>query len=110
MDLITGHERYAGPVDVQAQLLLPEGCQAIVLEALGAMEAWLDGLPLGRRMSSPYHFDLPTCQAGEHTLKLTMIIPLVYRHRDPLSFFNYLQPVGLTGPVTLLGNKVTGGV
>jgi len=39
---------------------------------------------------------------GTHKLRLEITNTLVFTHRDPMSFYNYIKPTGLTGPVTFL--------
>ena len=52
------------------------------------------------------------CSAMSHRitlgrpLRLETVVPLVQSHRDALSFFNYIKPAGLTGPVQWLHREV----
>ncbi len=92
--------RYAGVVRCQTEIQLPPRCNALELDAYGALRVFLDGKELGMAFAPPYRF--PVEQAGKHTLTVACALPLFFRHRDPLSFYNYIQSVGIRGPVAFL--------
>ncbi len=99
-DLNETYPRFSGTARYEAEVELPKGCEAVLLpQVSGAVSAWLDGESLGHRVAPPYRFP-----AGEgcHRLTLEITNTLVFAHRDELSFFNYIKPTGLTGPVTAL--------
>lgn len=101
------HPRFSGRVRYEAEVALAEGRDALLLpEMTGTAEVWLDGERLGYRAAPPYRFDLPEGCHGPHTLRLETVVPLVQSHRDALSFFNYIKPAGLTGPVQWLHREV----
>ena len=101
------HPRFSGRVRYEAEVDLAEGRDALLLpEMTGTAEVWLDGERLGYRAAPPYRFDLPEGCHGPHTLRLETVVPLVQSHRDALSFFNYIKPAGLTGPVQWLHREV----
>ena len=101
------HPRFSGRVRYEAEVLLAESQTALLLpEMTGTAEVWLDETPLGYRAAPPYRFDLPEGCHGPHTLRLETVVPLVQTHRDALSFFNYIKPAGLTGPVEWLKREV----
>ncbi|MGN0763103.1 MAG: hypothetical protein ACI4MK_06930, partial [Aristaeellaceae bacterium] len=101
------HPRFSGRVQYEAEITLAENQDALLLpEMTGTAEVWLDETPLGYRAAPPYRFDLPEGCRGSHTLRLETVVPLVQSHRDALSFFNYIKPAGLTGPVQWLHREV----
>ena len=75
------------------------------LEAYGAVRVFLDGQELGTAFAPPYRFAVGEARHGTHTLMVEFTLPLFFRHRDPLSFVNYIQPVGMQGSVIFLGKK-----
>ena len=97
--------RYAGVASCQAEIVLPSGCSMLELEAYGAVRVFLDGQELGTAFAPPYRFAVGEARPGTHTLTVEFTLPLFFRHRDPLSFFNYIQPVGMQGSVIFLGKK-----
>ena len=101
------HPRFSGRVRYETEVTLAEGRDALLLpDMTGTAEVWLDETPLGYRAAPPYRFDLPEGCHGPHTLRLETVVPLVQSHRDALSFFNYIKPAGLTGPVQWLHREV----
>lgn len=101
------HPRFSGRVRYEAEVTLAENQAALLLpDMTGTAEVWLDETPLGYRAAPPYRFDLPEGCHGPHTLRLETVVPLVQSHRDALSFFNYIKPAGLTGPVQWLHREV----
>ena len=100
-DVSAMHPRFSGTVRYETVLRLPDDCGAILLKRIaGAVRVWVDGRPIGQRVTAPYRFE--GLGAGSHRLTIEATNTLVFRHRDPLSFFAYIPPTGLTGPVTLL--------
>lgn len=97
--------RYAGVVCCQTEIALPSGCRELEVEAYGALRVRMDGQELGMAFAPPYRFSVDRMEAGRHMLTLEFTLPLFFQHRDALSFFNYIKPVGVHGPVTFLGEK-----
>lgn len=102
-DLNAIYPRFSGTARYETELFLPEGCEALLLPAVsGAVNVWLDGEAQGHRVASPYRFP---ARSGRHQLVLEITNTLVFAHRDELSFFHYINPTGLTGPVFALEVK-----
>lgn len=99
------HPRFSGTVRYTADIALTEGFDAFELrEVSGSVGVWADGQPLGWRDAPPYRFPCPM-DAGSHRLTLEITVPPVFTHRDPLSFYSYLKPSGLTGPIRWLKRR-----
>lgn len=99
------HPRFSGTVRYTADIPLTEGFDAFELrDVSGSVGAWADGQPLGWRDAPPYRFPCPL-DAGSHRLTLEITVPPVFTHRDPLSFYSYLKPAGLTGPIHWLKRR-----
>lgn len=97
------YPRFSGTACYEAEIDLPEGCRGILLKSCsGAVSASLDGEALGERVAPPYRFAWKGAKQGTQRLRLEITNALVFAHRDPLSFYNYIKPTGLTGPVTFL--------
>ena len=101
-DLNALYPRFSGTARYEAEVEIPARTGGFILpEVSGTVQAWLDDQPLGIRIAPPYSFSVDAAP-GAHHLKLEVINTLVFRHRDPLSFYNYIKPTGLTGPMTWL--------
>ena len=99
------HPRFAGIVRYEAQVVTDSDYAALELADIsGSVSAWMDDALLGHRDAPPYRFAFPP-EGGARRLRLEVIIPLFFTARDPLSFYNYIKPSGLTGPVTWLKQK-----
>lgn len=96
------YPRFSGVARYEAEVTLAQQADGLLLEeASGSVSAWLDGELLGHRDAPPYRF-AAAAAPGPHRLALEITVPLVFTHRDQLSFYNYIRPSGLTGPVTWL--------
>lgn len=99
-ELLERFPRFAGTVRCECELDLPQGCAGLLFpKGAGAMTVLLDGVVQGNLSAPPYRF---CCTAGRHRLSVEITTTLFPRHRDELSFFNYIKPVWLAGPVTPL--------
>lgn len=97
------HPRFSGAACYEAEVALPQGCAGVLLPGMtGAASLWLDGQPLGHRAAPPYRFAVEGAAPGIHHLRLETAAPPVFACRDPLSFYQYIKPVGLTGPIRWL--------
>lgn len=100
-DLNAVYPRFSGVARYEARAELP-ACSALLLENIsGTVSVYVDGELLAHRDAAPYLFPAEV-QAGVHDVAIEVINTLVFRHRDPLSMFNYIKPTGLLGPVTLM--------
>ena len=101
-DLNAVYPRFSGTARYEADVTLPEHAAGVVLPHIsGMVQAWLDDQPLGMRIAPPYAFHFAPVP-GTHHLRLEVTNTLVFRHRDPLSFFGYINPTGITGPLAWL--------
>lgn len=99
------YPRFSGVARYEADVAADRGFDGLALpEVSGSVGAWLDGQPLGWRDAPPYRFPCPV-EPGTHHLTLEITVPMVFTHRDPLSFFSYLKPSGLTGALMWLTGK-----
>lgn len=99
------HPRFSGIARYEADVEAAQRFDGLLLESIsGSVSVWLDGELLGHRDAPPYRFPAAVAQ-GPHRLAIEVAVPLVFTHRDQLSFYNYIKPAGLTGPVTWLVRK-----
>ncbi len=104
-NLSLAHPRFSGIARYEAEVTLQQHADGLLLEDVtGSVSAWLDGQLLGHRDAPPYRFCAEAAQ-GPHRLAIEVTVPLVFAHRDQLSFYNYIKPSGLTGPMTWLARK-----
>lgn len=107
-DLNLRYPRFSGMARYEAQVTLPAQCTGFLLEHVsGAVDLYVDGQCIGRRIAPPYRFDF--AGEGPHALTIEVTNSLVFALRDPLSFFNYIKPSGLTGPITLMTREASHG-
>ena len=99
IDLTTVAPRYMGRAVLTCQVEAPNGCTMLELNCRGAAVLSLDGHVLATPVCAPYCVPVtPGC----HTLAVELTVPVFFHHHDPLSFFNYVEPVGIFGEVTFL--------
>ena len=98
------HPRFSGVVRCEAELDFPPDTAALRLTGCeSAVTVSVDGEVMGLACAAPYRFELPRPMEGRHRLNVALAVPLFWRYRDDLSFFNYVPSNGIQGPVELLG-------
>ena len=66
-----------------------------------AVEVFLNGQSVGRKLLAPYVFDLSCLQPGEYEITVIVSNHSGYRERDGFSQYLNFEPSGLLGPVVL---------
>jgi hypothetical protein len=68
----TGWEQYSGVLTLSAAVEVPQGARGIEVElaAEDCVELQIDGVTIGKRITSPYRFEAPDVSPGRHDISL----------------------------------------
>lgn len=99
-----GHmTEFSGYVRYRADFMAVDGFSVLDLGQVGEVaEAWLNGKPVGARITAPYKFDLADAlRDGMNHLEVIVTANLAHRRRDGLSSFIQIPPTGILGEIAL---------
>ena len=103
---ITGRKampNFSGNIRYQWQQEIPETCRYVLdLGQVGeAVEVYINGSCVGRKLLAPYVFDVSCLEAGSNEITVIVSNHSGYRERDGFSQYLNFEPSGLLGPVVL---------